>query len=121
MKFVEDRPYAGLEAAAHKLLDIIRLDRQQRAETGATNMKFLIDGGSVAECSADRDYSISIAPARASSFWPTASNNALNRAVRGPPIGRGREVVTLGDAAVYIQKPPKAQHRLQTDKTPWII
>jgi hypothetical protein len=34
--------------------------------------------------------------------------------IRGPdPIGRGREVVTLGDAAVYIQKPPKAQHRLQ--------
>jgi len=58
MKFVEDRPYAGPEAAAHKLLDIIRASIANSGlsygYTGATNMTFLIDGGSVAECSADR-------------------------------------------------------------------
>ncbi|WMT71102.1 hypothetical protein [Bradyrhizobium sp. Ash2021] len=49
MKYVTDRPFADPEAAARKLLDIVRASiaesGQPHAYTGATNTAFLRAGG----------------------------------------------------------------------------
>ena len=55
MKYATDRPFAGPEAAARKLLDIVRASiaesRLPHAYTGATNTAFMRAGGSVDEYS----------------------------------------------------------------------
>jgi hypothetical protein len=55
MKFAEDRPYADPEAAARRLLDIVRGSIVESelpyAYTGATNTMFTRAGGSIAEYS----------------------------------------------------------------------
>ena len=55
MKFVDDRSFEGPEAAARKLLDIVRASiaesRLPHAYTGATNTAFMRAGGSVDEYS----------------------------------------------------------------------
>ena len=60
MKFAADRPFADPEAAARKLLDIVRGSIAKsgltHAYVGATNGDFLKDGGSVAEYKVGRDY-----------------------------------------------------------------
>ncbi len=56
MKFVESRPFADPDAAARKLLDIVRTSIAESgfawAYTGATNTAFTRAGGSVPEYSA---------------------------------------------------------------------
>lgn len=60
MKFVTDRPYADPEAAARKLLDIVRASIAAsglpHAYTGSTNTAFTQGGGSLAEYSAGIAY-----------------------------------------------------------------
>jgi hypothetical protein len=48
MKFVEDRPYAGSEAAARRLLEIANATDadQGKVDVGQVNVVFLRDGGS---------------------------------------------------------------------------
>jgi hypothetical protein len=62
MKLTEDRPYTNPEAAARKLLDIIRSSIADSglayAYTGATNTTFLAACGSAPEWSAGRDYAV---------------------------------------------------------------
>jgi hypothetical protein len=59
-KFIGDRPYADPEAAARKLLDIVRGFIEQsglsRTYTGVTNRAFLDAGGSPAEYTAGVKY-----------------------------------------------------------------
>jgi hypothetical protein len=59
-KFIGDRPYADPEAAARKLLDIVRGFIEQsglsRTYTGVTNRAFLDAGGSPAEYTAGVNY-----------------------------------------------------------------
>lgn len=60
-KFVEDRPYAKPEAAARRLLDLIREYKSPHGDytdVGPVNIAFLRGGGSVAEYGAARDYAI---------------------------------------------------------------
>ena len=56
MKYAADRPFASPEAAARKLLDIVRASiaesRLPYAYTGPTNTEFLRAGGSVLEYAA---------------------------------------------------------------------
>lgn len=60
MKYVTDRPFAEPEAAARKLLDIVRASiaesRLPHAYTGATNTAFLRAGGSVEEYTAGQNF-----------------------------------------------------------------
>ena len=60
MKFVSSRPYADPEAAARKLLDIVRASITAsglpHACSGATNTAFTQAGGSLQEYGASRDY-----------------------------------------------------------------
>jgi hypothetical protein len=63
MKFTADRHFADLEAAARKLLDIVKASMAESgwpyAYTGATNAAFTRAGGSVQEYSADVTYAAS--------------------------------------------------------------
>jgi hypothetical protein len=56
MKFISDRPFADPDAAARKLLDIVRESINEsglpHAYTGATNTAFTRAGGSIPEYSA---------------------------------------------------------------------
>jgi hypothetical protein len=55
MKFKENRPYADVDAAAKKLLEIangLEADHAARLHVGAINRQFLDAGGSVAEYTA---------------------------------------------------------------------
>src|ERR1700730_11554995 len=55
MKFKEKRPYADVDAAAKKLLEIangLEADHAGRLHVGAINRQFLDAGGSVAEYTA---------------------------------------------------------------------
>jgi hypothetical protein len=60
MKFAGERPYADPEAAARKLLDIVRALIEQsgisHTYTGVTNSAFLTAGGSPAEYTAGVKY-----------------------------------------------------------------
>lgn len=60
MKFVSDRPFADPEAAARKLLDIVRASIAEsgwpHAYTGATNSAFTDAGGSIQEYAAGMAY-----------------------------------------------------------------
>jgi len=62
MKFAANRPYAGPEAAARLLLNIVRgaisESKLPYDYTGATNSMFTRAGGSVAEYSAGMAYAI---------------------------------------------------------------
>ena len=61
-RFKEDRPYASPEAAARKLLEIIRAEiavsKLPYAYTGTWNSSFTREGGSIAEYAEGRDYDI---------------------------------------------------------------
>jgi hypothetical protein len=54
MKLIADRPFAEPEAAARKLLEIVRA--KEIAYTGVTNSAFVAAGGTVEEYSAGRKY-----------------------------------------------------------------
>jgi hypothetical protein len=59
MKYITDRPFAEPEAAARKLLEIVRAKEiavGQYTYTGVTNSAFVAAGGSVEEYSAGRKY-----------------------------------------------------------------
>ena len=60
MKFVVDRPFADPEAAARKLLDLVRASIAAsglpHAYTGVTNSLFLRAGGTVDEYTAGRAF-----------------------------------------------------------------
>lgn len=60
MKFVEPRPYADPDAAARKLLDIVRTSIAESglawAYTGVTNTAFMRAGGGVPEYAAGIAY-----------------------------------------------------------------
>jgi hypothetical protein len=61
MKLTADRPFAKPEAAARKLLEIVRsngIDVEQHTSTSVTLTAFLHAGGSVAEYAVGRDYGI---------------------------------------------------------------
>ncbi|MEO6783204.1 MAG: hypothetical protein ABI407_17380, partial [Bradyrhizobium sp.] len=66
-KFIEPRPFNDPDAAARKLLDIVRASIAESglryAYTGATNMAFTDAGGSVAE------YSIGVRHAAAQKWF----------------------------------------------------
>jgi hypothetical protein len=52
MKFTEERPFANLDTAVKKLLEIANAseaDRMGRLQVGAINLQFLAAGGSAAE------------------------------------------------------------------------
>lgn len=59
MKYAVDREFANPEAAARKLLDIVRASIAESslpyAYTGATNSEFLRAGGSISEYTAARN------------------------------------------------------------------
>ena len=60
VKFVADRPFAEPEAAARKLLDIVRASIAAsglpHAYTGVTNILFLRAGGALDDYAAGRDF-----------------------------------------------------------------
>jgi hypothetical protein len=62
MKYAADRPFANPEAAARKLLDIVRASVAEsglrHAYTGAANAAFTRAGGSVPEYVAGRDHAV---------------------------------------------------------------
>jgi hypothetical protein len=83
MKFATDRPYTYPDAAARKLLDIVRASIAetglQYAYTGATNTAFTRAGGSIAE------YSIGMKHAAAQKLFAVDSS--------------GTRIVLLADGA----------------------
>jgi hypothetical protein len=122
MKFKEEGPLANVDAAVKKLLEIangLEADHAGRLHVGAINRQFLDAGGSVAEYTAavqaavDRGY-IAMHPSGAYVTFTQAgaelSATGWKRPFDDPiPLPRGRQLVTLEDAAGYIQELPKAE------------
>ena len=124
MKFAADRAFADADKAARKLLELanaVEPDRDQRIAIELINLPFLRTGGSVDEYRAGIERAIENGwlirdLCEVHAGWRRSVRlmaSGWRRRFDDPiPLPNGRQVLTLKDAAEYVQKLPKAEQLL---------
>src|ERR1700687_234326 len=129
MKFKESRPFATPEAAERKLLELanaVEADHAGGLSVEIINRQFREAGGSYEEYGAAVKAAIAhgwitLHPSGGYLMFTqegadlfASLTQGLGRPFEEPiPLPRGRQLVTLKDAARYIQKLPKAEQQIE--------